>query len=509
MARKPPSTAATSVAQYPAGRFVPPPGGVSVRMYRQGFGDCFLIAVSAGQGVFYMVIDCGVIKKPAKDPDFLSKVVRNIREETGGRIDALVVTHEHWDHLSGFSSAKDEWEQFEPGSIREVWAAWTETADDPLAKELGQQRRKAMAFVQRAMQHFSDPDGATQSRVRSLSAFFGAAEAGEGRTLKALNYALSRAKHGGKDNVRYLKPHGEPLKVAGVEGVRFYVLGPPYDRNLLLKSNPKKGEVYHVANIGMSLHSALRAAELRAAGEDIWKGMSREDTDAYVASVPFDRDLWRTWDDVKGDPFFAPLYGPRHGTKSHPQHWRRIDDDWIGGAAGRLALKLDDHINNTSLVLAIEIVATGKVLLFVGDAQVGNWESWHKGEWTVPGKTTPVKATDLLQNTVFYKVGHHGSHNATHKPLGLEKMTDPGLVAVIPTDRQMAADKRWNDIPFEPLLAALHERTRGRTIRADRDFPAGTTKKPHKNLSAAEWKTFKTRTTVTPLYVQHDVPGLK
>ena len=26
----------------------------------------------------------------------------DIEAETGGRIDVLVVTHEHWDHVSGF-----------------------------------------------------------------------------------------------------------------------------------------------------------------------------------------------------------------------------------------------------------------------------------------------------------------------------------------------------------------------------------------------------------------------
>jgi hypothetical protein len=54
------------------------------------------------------------------------------------------------------------------------------------------------------------------------------------------------------------------------------------------------------------------------------------------------------------------------------------------GLAGRLALQLDSDTNNTSLVLAFELGKSGRVLLFPGDAQVGNWLSWHK-ERNCPG----------------------------------------------------------------------------------------------------------------------------
>ena len=57
------------------------------------------------------------------------------------------------------------------------------------------------------------------------------------------------------------------------------------------------------------------------------------------------------------------------------QDWRRIDGDWAAGAAA-FALQLDSDTNNTSLALAFELPG-GRVLLFPGDAQVGNWESWH------------------------------------------------------------------------------------------------------------------------------------
>ena len=63
--------------------------------------------------------------------------------------------------------------------------------------------------------------------------------------------------------------------------------------------------------------------------------------------------------------------------------WRRVDDDWLG-YAGQLALQLDSDTNNTSLVLAFELSGGGDVLLFPGDAQVGNWLSWESLEWQIP-----------------------------------------------------------------------------------------------------------------------------
>ena len=95
--------------------------------------------------------------------------------------------------------------------------------------------------------------------------------------------------------------------------------------------------------------------------------------------------------------------------------WRRIDADWQY-AGESLALKLDAATNNTSLVLAFELQNTKRVLLFPGDAQVGNWESWHDCGWSEENglkKGETVTAKDLLARTVLYKVGHHGSHNAT------------------------------------------------------------------------------------------------
>ena len=85
------------------------------------------------------------------------------------------------------------------------------------------------------------------------------------------------------------------------------------------------------------------------------------------------------------------------------------------------------------------------------------------------GHTRTVTSKDLLARTVFYKVGHHGSHNATLREKGLEQM-ERLRVAMIPVNHEMAKVKRWN-MPFPPLLKRLTEKCRSRVIR--QDDPAG------------------------------------
>jgi hypothetical protein len=157
-----------------------------------------------------------------------------------------------------------------------------------------------------------------------------------------------------------------------------------------------------------------------------------------------------------------------HDTYYDPaSDWRRIDADWLAGASA-LALQFDQAVNNTSLVLAIEL-GDGDVLLFAADAQVGNWLSWHALNWTLPGRGT-VTSSDLLKRVVFYKVGHHASHNATLEAMGLELMEKLSY-AMISVDQEMARKKRWGQMPFPQLLTALDAHTASRTVRADRDVP--------------------------------------
>ena len=180
---------------------------------------------------------------------------------------------------------------------------------------------------------------------------------------------------------------------------------------------------------------------------------------------------------ARGMTFFQNHYW---GTLGEGADWRRIDTDWLG-VADDLALALQSATNNTSLVLAVEL-GGGDVLLFAGDAQVGNWLSWQDRKW--PEENRHRDRPGSLARTIFYKVGHHGSHNATLRAQGLEQMTKL-RTAVIPVDREVALKMRWGAMPLDSLVAALEEKTKGRALQTDK------TKTPQKPLDGI---------TVTDLY---------
>jgi hypothetical protein len=447
-------------------------------MYRQGLGDCFLITLpTATEKPFYMMIDCGVVLGSATAAvDKLKAAVADIIATTGGHLDLLVATHEHWDHVSGFVQAKDLFTG--KLTVGQSWVAWTEDPADKLATKLRAERRTAEDALRLAVQHLAAAGNDKMAQhVDSLVSFFGA-------TGGSTSDAMTTAKGLGTSKPRYCEPGEPPIVLKEVPGVRFYVLGPPKDEKLIKKSNPGKGEGYGL-DAGPGGSQAFLVSALRG------------DLDGLDA--PFDAQYAIPLSRAEGLPFFAERYfGPatdegiyewKRGKAVKDQSWRRIDSTWLESSE-TMALQLDSATNNTSLVLAIEIVATGEVLLFPGDAQAGNWLSWQDVKFE-NGVTGPA----LLARTVFYKVGHHGSHNATLKEKGLEMMTSDELVAMIPVDHEMAVKTRWGLMPLPELVDRLKERTHGRVLRVDdkATTPAELGK---------EWKGFAGEVKATELYFE-------
>ena len=64
--------------------------------------------------------------------------------ETGGDVDLVVATHEHYDHLSGFILASEEFKNFKIGK---VWMAWTEDRADKIANGYRNKTKKALAAL--------------------------------------------------------------------------------------------------------------------------------------------------------------------------------------------------------------------------------------------------------------------------------------------------------------------------------------------------------------------------
>ena len=244
--------------------------------------------------------------------------------------------------------------------------------------------------------------------------------------------------------------------------------------------------------------AAIDASQAFAAALKVGESdLSKEDESIIKRSFPFDKHYDITTDQAKIDPdyqdFFKQYYGfTGEVTQGQGEEWRRIDDDWLD-SAGELALKINSMTNNTSLVLAFELNDSNppKVLLFVGDAQVGNWLSWPAvpcGDGTA-GKEK-ITGQDLLRRTVFYKVGHHGSRNATLRLKGLELMDANRLVAMIPVDQKWANNVMHWEHPALKLLGILEEKTKNRLLRTDKIATISEALQKPDNLDANDWQDF-------------------
>ncbi|HEV9036237.1 MAG TPA: hypothetical protein VGQ51_06455 [Puia sp.] len=430
---------------------------IRVRMYRGGTGDFFLLQFVAGTTVtFRMMIDCGCIRG---SKEVFTPLIADLVKETKGKIDLLVVTHEHADHINGFQLMSKEFEKIE---VAKLWFAWTEDDTDKLANEYRKKyTRMKMALAAAGMklralsndtkykqqfgreQQFAGMLAAQQDfadRIDELYALNALAATGSG--TDTMVDKLKEWKVIGKDTVvEFFSPGDIIENLQGATGLRFYVLGPPRELSYL-SMEQKTGQTYEKREEKSTVEFAFVTA--------LADGPNRD-----AAHSPFDGAYELKKD--AGSPIRASYQAKENG-------WRTVDNDWLN-SAGALALELQQSINNTSLALAIQFEDSERVLLFPGDAEYGCWQSWHdKLRWNVRigGKQRIVDINYLLKNTVFYKVSHHLSQNGTASHLGVDLMTHPDLAAMATLDLKRIMDLWRNTMPNDFLGAQLITRTRGR-----------------------------------------------
>jgi beta-lactamase superfamily II metal-dependent hydrolase len=444
---------------------------IIVRMYKIGTGDCFVLKfLSKDTVTFKMMIDCGSCRG---NKNVFNSFLGEIKTFVDGKIDLLVITHEHQDHIIGFARGKDVLDKIEFGN---VWVAWTEDPTNEFAKKLRDQYKKkvrALANANLKMKKLTDKKhhlSTTETNYEALSiqesnsSFMNSlAELSElNYDTNGAEFAASGKKTQMEEAMEYIMEHipsksgeppffcypGKPVpSLPGTEGINFYVLGPPENESLL-KKDEIEGDVYdrkHHFSENLDFDVALNMNK-----------------DQLADIAPFTNEYFLDSKDVNNYK--------KSFLKGKDNDWRNIDFEWLT-SAGSLAIRLEKFMNNLCLVLAIEFDDSGRVLLFPGDAQSGNWKSWHdeKLKWEVKDdcETKEIRAKDLLNRTVLYKVGHHFSHNGTASKSGLDLMVSDDLIALAPLDYNNIHSGWKNTMPATGLMEELIKRTKGRVFRID------------------------------------------
>ena len=386
------------------------PRFVTIRMYHVGFGDCLLLRFPGRGRDRLVLIDCGVHSASAEGHD-LSEVVGDVIETavkvTGKRmLDVVAMTHRHRDHVHGFRD--ERWREVEVG---EVWFPWTEDPDDPEAlRILDKQSKRARLLMGLA----ADSAGTYWSAVRAI---------GENND-RYTNAAAMAMLHGGFAGPA--APSYLPEQNGEARASRF--ASPVLPQVTVDVLGPQRSE------------AAIRDLDPPAQGSYVRLGMGGE-IGAFGRSLPFER--WAV-----EEPEYRSAYA----------HLALTSGD-IGAVmnAGRdtalgVAVALEKAVNGTSLVLLFRIGNLS--LLFAGDAQWGTWDAVLRD---------PEKR-QLLDNLDVYKVGHHGSHNATPREF-VEDIPRSGAVALVPVAPTRIPS--WSQIPRKPLLEALGSHG-AYVIRSDR-----------------------------------------
>lgn len=394
-----------------------------VRMYQVGFGDCFLLTFEYGAHLDdgrlerHVLIDFGT-RKSSKPADMRDDA-RLIEQHCDGHLDAIVLTHRHLDHLSGF--ATEETAKIIDGlKPKLVVRPWTE---DP----------KADADATGPVKHFRLGLARAQGFAEDLAAKIGEGARGLGEELREI------AEH-------QVKNDGAVKR---------------------LDQWAKAGKGTYV-NVGADsgLGKLLPGVEVSVLGPptvDAWSRIAA----AYTKSSP---EYWfrlRQGIDLDHLPRAEAEEPAAPVGELGTVRWlvERMRDERLS-LLHAIVTSLDAVLNNTSVILLF--AAGEKRLLFGGDAQLENWQ------YVLQQFPKRAPLVEKLRRIDLYKVGHHGSRNATPKLslFGLWSQADH-LVSLVSTKSGVypppgAPVNEATKVPRASLLAAL--RKRGDLYSTDEDF---------------------------------------
>jgi len=434
-------------------------GELRIRMYRVGFGDFFLLTVPAAGGPQHIVIDCGVTPGKTKKGDIgtIKDAVAHMAEETGKKLALIIVTHRHQDHIIGFSRSADIFKDFQ---VDAVWMSFWETDYDPNEKKKSaastfQDELTSLAFdIQQhvALAGAGDPDtgeiaamlqNATGIDPVSFAAAGGDAQAkkpGKGGGTNAASLAFLKTGLGIEPEYYAEGDTPKMPKALKDAGLTAQILGPPpADAFAFLKlMDLKKGVGQYLGEAG--------------AGNS--KTFDPFGSAWHAKAAAYPHSAFREWmRESKAKPAQALEAAIQAAQPS---------------TLFTAAKTLDNVLNNQSLVVLFTF--GGKKLLFAGDAQGGNWEYWMFGGTPDKAPSTDKiepKSREILGHLDFYKVGHHGSTNAT--PISAVEAMGGDFASMCSTQEDsFGSVANQSEVPRVPLLDALAKKSK--IVRSDQ-FP--------------------------------------
>jgi hypothetical protein len=350
------------------------PHGLTLRAYQVGFGDCFLLTFHYAKMERHVLVDFGSTGQPeTAGKDLMVRVAKDIQSKCGGKLHAVVATHRHKDHISGFATRKDgkgSGDIIASCDPDVVIQPWTEDPDaQPDATRATRLSSGSKAFVA-SLQSMHKVSEAVLAQVEQLRPRLGLRLAEELAFLGDDNISNRSAVENlmtmGKR--RFYVQFGSRSGLESIlPGVKTHVLGPPtleQSEEISKQRSKDQAEFWH-----------LRALS----GDRTARTVSR----LFPKAASYDSE------DLPAE------------TRWFVSRMQNVYGNELLG----IVRALDHAMNNTSLILLFEV--GGKKLLFPGDAQIENW-SYALGRANV---------RRLLGGVNLYKVGHHGSLNATPKTL--------------------------------------------------------------------------------------------
>jgi beta-lactamase superfamily II metal-dependent hydrolase len=138
-----------------------------IRAYNVGCGDCVYVRIPGPDGGFNILIDCG--KKG--DDELLKKAVEHLAKElpVGStpekrRLDLIVATHRHEDHIKGFDP---RW--FDNIEVKSIWLSVAMDPKHPQSTGVN----ALHAFVTRAMRSLTENGHALSPEIELLTSMYG------------------------------------------------------------------------------------------------------------------------------------------------------------------------------------------------------------------------------------------------------------------------------------------------------------------------------------------------